>query len=174
MRLFRAKGKNVIVIGGGDTGSDCIGTSNRQGAKSVVNFEIMPKPPKERSSENPWPYWPFTLKSSSSHEEGSDRKWSILTKEFITNNNGELTGLKTVEVKWEKTEDLKISMESFRGFWESDNSKEFELHTYVGNVYNRLVMYPAKYWHAPFNAGWGHDKESGRLVQVCFFTTERS
>ena len=62
-----AKGKNVIVIGGGDTGSDCIGTSNRQGAKSVVNFEIMPKPPKERSSENPWPYWPFTLKSSSSH-----------------------------------------------------------------------------------------------------------
>ncbi len=102
-----AKGKNVIVIGGGDTGSDCIGTSNRQGAKSVVNFEIMPKPPKERSSENPWPYWPFTLKSSSSHEEGSDRKWSILTKEFITNNNGELTGLKTVEVKWEKTEDLK-------------------------------------------------------------------
>ncbi len=102
-----AKGKNVIVIGGGDTGSDCIGTSNRQGAKSVVNFEIMPKPPKERSSENPWPYWPFTLKSCSSHEEGSDRKWSILTKEFITNNNGELTGLKTVEVKWEKTEDLK-------------------------------------------------------------------
>ncbi len=67
---LNAKNKNVIVIGGGDTGSDCIGTSNRQGAKSVVNFEILPKPPKQRSNENPWPYWPFTLKSSSSHEEG--------------------------------------------------------------------------------------------------------
>ncbi len=90
----------------------------------------------------------------------------------VTHGTGLFRDTKTQSV--EKTEDLKISMESFRGFWESDNSKEFELHTYVGNVYNRLVMYPAKYWHAPFNAGWGHDKKSGRLVQVCFFTTEKN
>ena len=100
---LNANGKNVIVIGGGDTGSDCIGTSNRQGAKSVVNFEILPKPPIERSLENPWPYWPFTLKSSSSHEEGSNRNWSILTKEFIKDVEGKLTGLKTVKVEWEKS-----------------------------------------------------------------------
>jgi len=98
-----AKNKNVIVIGGGDTGSDCIGTSNRQGAKSVTNFEILPKPPKQRSSANPWPYWPFTYKSSSSHEEGSKRRWSILTKEFIKDEYGNLTGLKTVEVEWDKS-----------------------------------------------------------------------
>lgn len=95
-----AKDKNVIVIGGGDTGSDCVGTSNRQGAKSVTNFEIMPKPPKERSGSTPWPYWPLQLKTSSSHEEGCDRNWLINTKEFIANEKGELVGLKTVEVSW--------------------------------------------------------------------------
>jgi glutamate synthase (NADPH/NADH) small chain len=97
---LNAKNKNVIVIGGGDTGSDCIGTSVRQGAKSITNFEIMPKPSKTRTKDNPWPYWPFTLKSSSSHDEGSNRKWSIMTKEFIGNKEGKLTGLKTVEVEW--------------------------------------------------------------------------
>jgi len=95
-----AKDKHVIVIGGGDTGSDCIGTSNRHGAKSVTNFEIMPKPPIDRSESTPWPYWPLQLKSSSSHEEGCDRNWLINTKEFITNDKGELTALKTVEVEW--------------------------------------------------------------------------
>ena len=80
---YLATDKNVVVIGGGDTGSDCIGTSNRHGAKSVTNFEIMPKPADGRTDENPWPYWPFKLKTSSSHEEGSHREWSILTKEFI-------------------------------------------------------------------------------------------
>ena len=99
---YVAKDKNVIVIGGGDTGSDCIGTSNRHGAKSVTNFEIMPKPADSRTEENPWPYWPFKLKTSSSHEEGSHREWSILTKEFVGDNDGNLTGLKTVEVKWKK------------------------------------------------------------------------
>lgn len=97
-----AKGKNVIVIGGGDTGSDCIGTSNRQGAKSVTNFEIMPKPPASRSEETPWPFWPLQLKTSSSHEEGCDRNWLINTKEFITDENNQLTGVKTVEVQWKK------------------------------------------------------------------------
>ena len=95
-----AKGKNVIVIGGGDTGSDCIGTSNRQGAKSITNFEIMAKPPVGRSASTPWPFWPLQLKTSSSHEEGCDRNWLINTKEFLSNEKGELTGLKTVEVSW--------------------------------------------------------------------------
>ncbi|WP_075343684.1 glutamate synthase subunit beta [Tenacibaculum agarivorans] len=98
--IINAKGKNVIVIGGGDTGSDCIGTSNRHGAKSVTNFEIMPKPPKVRSEKTPWPFWPLQLKTSSSHEEGCDRNWLINTKEFIKNEKGKLTGLKTVEVEW--------------------------------------------------------------------------
>jgi glutamate synthase (NADPH) small chain len=95
-----ATGKDVIVIGGGDTGSDCIGTSNRQGAKSVTNFEILPKPPQYRSESTPWPFWPLQLKTSSSHEEGCDRNWLINTKEFIANEKGELVGLKTVEVAW--------------------------------------------------------------------------
>ncbi len=99
---YLAKDKNVIVIGGGDTGSDCIGTSNRQDAKSVTNFEIMPKPSDSRTEDHPWPFWPFKLKTSSSHEEGSHREWSILTKEFIGDGKGNLTGLKTVEVEWKK------------------------------------------------------------------------
>ncbi|WP_335966224.1 glutamate synthase subunit beta [Galbibacter sp. PAP.153] len=99
---LHAKGKNVIVIGGGDTGSDCVGTSNRHGAASVTNFEIMPIPSESRSEENPWPFWPFTLKTSSSHEEGVKRNWSILTKEFIKDGEGNLKAIKTVEVKWVK------------------------------------------------------------------------
>lgn len=97
-----ATDKDVIVIGGGDTGSDCVGTSNRQGAKSVANFEIMPKPPLHRSADTPWPYWPLQIKTSSSHKEGCDRNWLINTKEFITDENGNLTALKTVNVAWEK------------------------------------------------------------------------
>ena len=95
-----ATDKNVIVIGGVDTGSDCIGTSNRHGAKSVVNFEIMPKPPGHRSPTTPWPFWPLQLKTSSSHEEGVERNWLINTKEFVKDKNGKLTALKTVNVEW--------------------------------------------------------------------------
>ena len=102
--VLHAQGKNVIVIGGGDTGSDCIGTSNRQGAASVTNFEIMPRPADDRTDEHPWPYWPFKHKTSSSHEEGSEREFSIMTKEFVTDNEGRLSGLKTVQVRWEKQE----------------------------------------------------------------------
>ncbi|MBT8319271.1 MAG: glutamate synthase subunit beta [Gramella sp.] len=97
---LNAKGRDVIVIGGGDTGSDCVGTSNRHGATSVTNFEILPVPPESRTIENPWPYWPFTLKTSSSHEEGVNRNWSIQTKEFIKDDKGKLKALKTVEVEW--------------------------------------------------------------------------
>ena len=96
-----AADKNVIVIGGGDTGSDCIGTSNRQGAKSVTQFELMDKPDISRGIYNPWPEWPLVLRTSSSHEEGVDRTWSILTKSFIGDENGNISGLKTVKVNWE-------------------------------------------------------------------------
>lgn len=102
LEALYAEGKHVIVIGGGDTGSDCVGTSNRHGAASVTNFEILPMPSKERSAENPWPFWPFTLKNSSSHEEGCERNWSIATKEFIKDAKGNLKALKTIEVEWVK------------------------------------------------------------------------
>ncbi|WMI69540.1 glutamate synthase subunit beta [Mangrovimonas sp. YM274] len=98
--ILSAKDKNVIVIGGGDTGSDCIGTSNRHGAKSVVNFEILSKPTVGRPANQPWPYWPMKLKTSSSHQEGVERFFSISTKEFLGDKNGNLKGLKTVEVEW--------------------------------------------------------------------------
>lgn len=97
-----AKGKHVIVIGGGDTGSDCIGTSNRHGAASITQLELLPKPPKQRTILNPWPEWPMVLKTSSSHEEGADRMFSILTKEFVGNENGEVTGLKLVDIEWKE------------------------------------------------------------------------
>jgi len=113
--ILNAKGKNVIVIGGGDTGSDCIGTSNRQGAKSVTNFEIMPKPSKSRSEENPWPFWPFKLKTTSSHDEGIHREWSILTKEFVGDKDGNVTGLKTIEVEWIKKEGERPQLKEIEG-----------------------------------------------------------
>jgi len=96
-----ATGKNVIVIGGGDTGSDCIGTSNRHGAKSVTQFEIMPMPPSARSANMPWPTYPMLLKHTSSHEEGAERAWSVNTKQFIADENGNLKALKVVDVEWE-------------------------------------------------------------------------
>lgn len=98
--VLSAKDKNVIVIGGGDTGSDCIGTSNRHGAKSVVNFEILSKPSEGRPAHQPWPYWPMKLKTTSSHQEGVERFFSISTKEFLGDKKGNLTGLVTVEVEW--------------------------------------------------------------------------
>jgi glutamate synthase (NADPH) small chain len=100
-----ASGKNVIVIGGGDTGSDCVGTSNRHGAKSVTQFELLPKPPAGRTSFMPWPTYPMTLKVSSSHEEGADRKWAIATKEFVGDENGNLKELKVVDLEWKITDD---------------------------------------------------------------------
>lgn len=110
-----AKDNHVIVIGGGDTGSDCVGTSNRHGAKSVTNFEIMPMPAENRTKEHPWPYWPFTLKTSSSHEEGVERNWSILTKAFIKDEEGHLKALKTVEVEWIKNENNRPQLKEIEG-----------------------------------------------------------
>jgi glutamate synthase (NADPH/NADH) small chain len=102
-----ATNKNVVVIGGGDTGSDCVGTSNRHKAKSVTQFELLPMPPKERTPFMPWPTYPMILKTSSSQEEGADRKWAIGTKEFIGDKNGNLKSLKVIDLEWKITEDGK-------------------------------------------------------------------
>ena len=99
---IKATDKNVVVIGGGDTGSDCIGTSFRHGAKSVSNFEIMPKGTTERPEDQPWPYWPMRLRTSTSHKEGAERFFSISTKKFIGDKDGNLKGLITSEVEWIK------------------------------------------------------------------------
>lgn len=95
-----ATNKNVFVIGGGDTGSDCVGTSIRQGAKSVTQVEILSKPPTNRTDKMPWPNWPMILRTSTSHEEGCERQWSIVTKAFIGDGAGNLKALKIVEVEW--------------------------------------------------------------------------
>lgn len=110
-----ATGKNVLVIGGGDTGSDCVGTSNRQGAKSVTQIELLAKPPLQRSENNPWPEWPMVLMTSSSHEEGVDRQWAILTKAFVGDNQGNLTGLKVVDIKWGVNAQGKMAFEEITG-----------------------------------------------------------
>jgi glutamate synthase (NADPH/NADH) small chain len=100
-----ATGKNVVVIGGGDTGSDCVGTSNRQDAVTVTQFELLPKPPHNRTPFMPWPTYPMVLKTSSSHEEGVERHWAIATKEFIGDGKGNLKALKIVDLEWKSSED---------------------------------------------------------------------
>jgi len=96
-----ATGKDVVIIGGGDTGSDCVGTSNRQGAKSIHQFEVMVKPPVDRTQHMPWPTYPMVLKTTSSHEEGCQRYWGVNTKEFLGDGNGNLRALKVTDVTWE-------------------------------------------------------------------------
>ncbi|MGI8950891.1 MAG: glutamate synthase subunit beta [Chitinophagaceae bacterium] len=100
-----AAGKNVVIIGGGDTGSDCVGTANRQGATSVTQFELLPKPPGDRTLYMPWPVYPMVLKTTSSHEEGVFREWAIATKEFIGDDGGKLKALKIVKLEWKFSED---------------------------------------------------------------------
>lgn len=113
-KRISAKDKHVLVIGGGDTGSDCVGTSNRQQAKSVTQIEILPKPPEKRGNNNPWPYWPNTLRSSSSHEEGCERRWSLSTKRFI-GENGKLKQTEVVQVEWAKDENGRWMMNEVEG-----------------------------------------------------------
>ena len=96
---IRADGKHVVVIGGGDTGSDCVGTSNRHGAAAITQFELMPRPPELENGPLTWPNWPLKLRTSSSHDEGCSRDWSVATKEFI-GENGKLTALKAVRLEW--------------------------------------------------------------------------
>ncbi len=100
-----AKKKNVLVIGGGDTGSDCVGTARRQGALSVTQIEIMPKPPVGENPATPWPYWPVVLKTSSSHLEGCERRWLLDTRRFVADADGHVREVEVEEVEWEKDEE---------------------------------------------------------------------
>ena len=100
-----AKDKHVLVIGGGDTGSDCIGTAHRQGCKSVTQIEIMPKPPYGHNPDTPWPNWPVILKTTSSHEEGCERRWLLNTNRFIGDENGQVKGVEVEGVVWEPNPD---------------------------------------------------------------------
>jgi len=113
--LIRAYGKNVLVIGGGDTGSDCVGTANRQGAKTVKQIEIMPRPSEHRDETTPWPLFPKLLKASSSHQEGCERDWNISTKRFIADEQGFLKAAEVVRVKWSQDEQGKWQMEELSG-----------------------------------------------------------
>lgn len=111
-KLIHAEGKDVVVIGGGDTGSDCVGTANRQGAKSITQFEILAQPPQlgkfpratQRPTQTPWPQWTYMLRTSSSHEEGCERQWSLHTARFENDSQGRLSALITCEVEWQSTE----------------------------------------------------------------------
>jgi len=124
-----AKDKKVIVIGGGDTGTDCIGTAIRHGCSSIENFELLPRPPEERADDNPWPLWPLIYRVDYGHEEsqqhfGRDpRDYCILTREFVGDDEGNVTGVKTVEAKWNKSEDGRWNMEEVAGsekIWPAD------------------------------------------------------
>ncbi len=95
-----ATDRHVVVIGGGDTGSDCVGTSNRQGALSVTQLELMPKPPEKRTDDMPWPTYPMTLKTTSSHEEGSNRQWAVATKAFKGDEHGNLQSIVIADLQW--------------------------------------------------------------------------
>ena len=102
---IKATKKNVVVIGGGDTGSDCVGTSNRHEAKSITQFELLPKPPEARAEYMPWPTYPMILKTTTSHEEGADRIWGVATKAFIGDDNGNLKALQIVDLEWTSSAD---------------------------------------------------------------------
>lgn len=103
--VLMATGKHVIVIGGGDTGSDCVGTSNRHRAQSITQIELLSKPPDQRAEETPWPLWPMMLRTSSSHEEGADRFWAVLTKSFHGDEDGNVKSLKVVDIEWRRDEE---------------------------------------------------------------------
>ena len=100
--FITAHGKNVVIIGGGDTGADCLGTAHRQGAKSVTSLEIMPKPPEKRSPNNPWPEWPFIFRTASAHEEGGERLYSVSTRQFLGDEDGNLKELEVVKVEMQR------------------------------------------------------------------------
>lgn len=128
-RYISAKDKNVIVIGGGDTGTDCIGTSLRHGCKTLVNFELLPEPPVERAQDNPWPQWPKIFRVDYGHQEATERngkdprEYCILSKEFISDGKGNLAGIKTVNVEWTKDDSGRFQMHEIEGSekeWKAD------------------------------------------------------
>ncbi len=110
-----ATGKNVVVIGGGDTGSDCVGTSNRHKAASVTQYELLPKPPADRNNYMPWPTYPMLLKTTSSHEEGCDRKWAVATKEFIGDEKGNLKAIIIVDLEWKVVDNRPAQFVEIKG-----------------------------------------------------------
>ena len=120
-QFISAEGKDVIVIGGGDTGTDCIATSIRHGCRSLVNFELLPKPPAERAADNPWPEWPRVFRVDYGHEEASakfghdPREYQILSKEFLADEQGNLRGIKTVQVAWTKNDEGGWAMTEVEG-----------------------------------------------------------
>jgi len=144
-----AEDKNVLVIGGGDTGSDCVGTSIRQKAKSVTQIEILPKPPKKRPDHNPWPYWPNTMRTSSSHKEGCERRWSLNTKKFI-GENGKLKQVELAKVEWNKDENGRWQMAEVPGTTEIVDaelvllSMGFTQPVHVGLLENLGVEYDSR------------------------------
>ena len=109
-----AAGKHVVVIGGGDTGSDCIGTSNRQGAAEIVQFELLPQPPHNEDKPLTWPHWPLKLRASTSHDEGCEREWAVMTKAFVGDENGNVRKLRGARVEW-KNQNGKMKMEEIPG-----------------------------------------------------------
>lgn len=118
--LISARGKHVVVIGGGDTGSDCIGTSNRHGAKSITQIEILPRPPEKEDKGSTWPYWPNKMRTSSSQEEGCERMWSVATKAFIDDGAGNVKAIRCIRVEWSRDEQGNWNMSEVEG-------SEFEL-----------------------------------------------
>ncbi len=114
-QAISAEGKHVVVIGGGDTGSDCIGTSNRHGAASVTQIEILPKPPERENKDLVWPYWPQKLRTSSSHEEGAERDWAIGSKAFLDDGKGNVRALKATRVEWKTGPDGRLGMADVPG-----------------------------------------------------------
>lgn len=110
---INAKGKHVIVIGGGDTGSDCVGTSNRHGAASVTQFELMPMPPEEENKALTWPYWPYKLRTSSSHDEGCSRDFAVATKSLVDDGKGNIKALKAVRVEWQGGKMVEVAGSEF-------------------------------------------------------------
>lgn len=134
-----AAGKNVVILGGGDTGSDCLGTALRQGARRVLQFEILPKPPDEPSPRTPWPMWPDMVRSSSSHKEGGERRWSVSTKEFL-GEAGNVRGLRCVEVEWVPGADGRMApKEKPRSKFIADAELVLLAMGFVGPGRNRLV-----------------------------------
>jgi glutamate synthase (NADPH/NADH) small chain len=113
--FISAEGKHVVVIGGGDTGSDCIGTSNRHGARSVTQIEILPMPPEKEDKGLTWPHWPNKLRTSSSQEEGCTRMWSVATKEFVGDGSGNLKALRCVKVEWRQDDEGRWQMSEIEG-----------------------------------------------------------
>lgn len=144
---IHAKGKHVVVIGGGDTGSDCVGTSNRHGAASITQVEIMPIPPEKRPANMPWPQYPMILRTSTSHEEGCERHWNILTKAFIDDGNGNVKALRLADIVWkEAAPGERPSFEEVAG---SEREILVIWHSLPWAFYtqNRTAYWPNWMWH---------------------------